>query len=87
LRVHQQEYNETYQEKILNEAEYVEHLCYKQNFMLKPEKKKTTTQEICLIQLVAGKYKKIKLIKNTKKNGASLTPMNFEHALLHPRVN
>jgi hypothetical protein len=55
--------------------------------MLKPKKNKTTTQDIGLIQLVAGKYKKIELIMNTKKNEACLTPTQIEHALLHSRVN
>jgi hypothetical protein len=55
--------------------------------MLKPKKKKTTTHDIGLIQLVAGKYKKIELIMNTKKNEAGLTSMKIKHALLHPRVN
>jgi hypothetical protein len=52
-----------------------------------PKEKNTTTQQIGLVQLVAGKYKKIELVENTNKNKACGVPMKIEHALLHPCVN
>jgi hypothetical protein len=53
----------------------------------KPKEKNSRTQDIGLVQLMVGKYQKIKVITNTNLFVASLTPKRTEHVLLHPRVN
>jgi hypothetical protein len=44
-----------------------------------PKEKNTTTQQIGLVQLVVGKYKKIELVENMNKNKACGAPMKIEH--------
>jgi hypothetical protein len=125
LREHQQDYDATYQERTMTEAEYVEHLYHlqqekrmaelheKSDNTLRgvimctspylwpvpkhvkklakgqycPKEKNSTAQDIGLVQLVAGKYKKIELVESTNKNKACRSQMQIEHALLHPRVS
>jgi hypothetical protein len=49
--------------------------------------KNSATQDIGLVQLMVGKYKKVEVVTNTNWFVARLTPMRIEHALLHLRVN
>jgi hypothetical protein len=52
-----------------------------------PKEKNSTEQDIGLVQLVVGKYKKIELVECMNKNKACFSRMQIEHALLHPSVN
>jgi hypothetical protein len=52
-----------------------------------PKEKNSTAQDIGLVQLVVGKYKKIELVENMNKDTACLSRMQIEHALLHSCVN
>jgi hypothetical protein len=51
------------------------------------KEKNTTAQQIVLVQLVVGKYKKIERVDNKNKNKACGMQMMIEHALLHPSAN
>jgi hypothetical protein len=52
-----------------------------------PKEMNLAAQQIGLVQMVVGKYKKIELVESTNKNKACLLRMQIEHALLHPHVN
>jgi hypothetical protein len=52
-----------------------------------PKVKNSRTQDIGLVQLVVGTYKKVKDTTNKNRFVACLTPMRIEHALLHPHVH
>jgi hypothetical protein len=52
-----------------------------------PKEKNSRTQDIGLVQLVVGTYKKVEVNVRTNQFEARLTPMRIEHSLLHPHVN
>jgi hypothetical protein len=51
------------------------------------KEKNSAAQQIGLVQMVVGKYKKIEQVESMNKNKACHSRMKIEHALLHPRVN